>query len=213
MLPHTFIANPAEDRPMARTLERPRSPKKTETAKLALANGGEMTELYHIGLTMLGAGLTAATFGALEGMSRAGKAKWWRELSPTQKAMILVIYTVVAGGVARKMRKDGNIKGACAIEAAAIAAYTLAIAVMVEAGLGKEKGALGALGKDYEDMSAHELAQLEDNIDDDIRRATAKLRRLAEEGKLEVLDQDDDGDVGELALAHEPVFDDDDLGI
>ena len=120
------------------------STRSTEQARLVLANG-EMGEAARLGLSLVGAGVTAVTFGVLEGMVRKGKAQWWGKLAPPKRGLILMAFVTIAGVFARSRRRAGHVKSACAFEAAAIGAWTLSIVYFTESGLGGTGAKLGAL--------------------------------------------------------------------
>ncbi|MEZ4436832.1 MAG: hypothetical protein R3F65_30900 [bacterium] len=198
----------------------PKTPAKTDKAKktssmaqLVLANG-DLGEAGRIGVALIGAGVTATTIGMLEGLARRGRAKWWSELSATQRSLIMITIVIVAGFIARHRRKGGHVKSAAALEAAAVAAWAMAVAYITEEGVtrfpvgSKDGGSTGALGLD-------ELKALDKQIDDDIRNAARRLRELAETEREERARQAAANDTSEASEAmgllsyHEGAADDD----
>lgn len=198
----TLISNPAEEGEMTtRALERSSKTSAKNTtaaakttkpqAQLVLANGEHPSEAMRLGMSLLGAGVTAVGIGVLEGMARTGKVRWWRDMSPYKKAILLYAVMTAAAGTARWRRKKGDYKTAAAMEATAIAAFTLATVALVESGMSKggEVKGLGFIGDDpqaaIDRMDERQLAQLDAVIDDDIRRAAQELRAMQErEAKL-----------------------------
>ena len=80
----------------------PKTPAKTDKAKktssmaqLVLANG-DLGEAGRIGVALIGAGVTATTIGMLEGLARRGRAKWWSDLSATQRSLIMITIVISA---------------------------------------------------------------------------------------------------------------------
>lgn len=197
------------------------SVRETEQARLTLANGDE-GEATRLGLSLIGAGVTATTFGVLEGMVRRGKAQWWGALSPHKRGLVLMAFVAIAGTVARSRRRGGHIKSACALEAAAIGAWTLAVVYFTESSVGGSDGNLGgwpqrAVGE----MGINELKALDAQIDDDIQSAAERLRQMAEEQRREAEDEGegdmgalhftgDEDEIGALSFTSEVALDDDD---
>lgn len=206
--PFTYIMNPSEDAMTGRTLERTtRSPKNktaaaaTRQATLVLANGDDTSESVRVGLSLLGAGVTGVSVGVLEGLARRGKVKWYRDMTPGKKATLMLALLFAAGFAARWRRKEGDFKAACALEAVAIAAFTVATIYLAES-MYAEKGELKGLldgGADaaLANLSPEQLDKLDSMLDDDIRAAAAELRRMGERGAL-VLPKDDDAEVAGL---------------
>lgn len=192
--------------------------RKGTEAQLLLANG-DMGEGARLGLSLVGSGVTALTIGVLEGLARKGKAKWWRDLSPAKRGLVLVAFAVVAGLIARHRRKTGHHKTGCALEAAAIGAWTVATIYFTEAGFEDDKdGELGSLrSRSVGDVGIDELKALDKKIDDDIRDAARRLRELAEEERAAALvdrrdDEDESNDdLGLLAYHGDTGIDDEDL--
>ncbi len=219
----TVISNPSEedDMPTAstRSLDRPGRAKGGKKSTLVLANGGnDQPEALRIGLSMAGAGITAVGIGTLEGMARAGKVQWYAKLSPGQKATLLLAYFFAAGLLARSRRKHGDYKTACALEAAAIGAFTIAVVVLTQGAFAKEQGAVrgldelkglldGGASKALAKASSKELEQLDELLDDDIRRAATELRRMAEEKAMQA--DEAAADVGGLVPFGDPDDDND----
>lgn len=214
----TLIVNPSHPREVhampARTLEKPparagRKPPPKETATLVLANGEPISEAARLGLTLVGAGLTAGAIGLLEGLARRGKFDWWGKLSPKARGMVMVAFTIVAGFYARRWRHMGHTRRAAGVEAAAVAAWTLAIVYFTEAGPG---GAvvqgLGDLARRAPgDMKLDELAMLDREIEDDMRGAVDRLAALAEEQRRAERAEAEVGDVGALAVEGDSLID------
>lgn len=213
----TLISNPSQEDDMAsspRSLERPgRASGKAKKSTLVLSNGGDdQPEALRVGLSMAGAGLTAVGIGTLEGLARAGKVEWYGKLSPNKKATLLLSFFFAAGLLARNRRKHNDFRSACALEAAAIAAYTIAVVVLTQAAYGKEgevrgydelKGLLdGGAKRALAKLSGKELEQLDDLMDDDIRRATDEIRLMAEQRAME--EDEDAADVAGLVPFGEP---------
>jgi len=202
----TTIVNPSdEETAMSRTLERPKTkaaPKKKEeeTARLVVANGNDMGEAARIGLKLAGAGLSAAGLGLLEGLARRGGAEWWAKLRPGSRGMVMTAFTVVAGVIARRSRNQGKHREAAGLEAAAIAAWTLAIIYFMEGGQdGGTTQGLGAItSKKPSELGVDDLEQLDNQIDDDIRGAVDKLKELAEAHRE--TEQQEEATVGALEV-------------
>lgn len=216
----TTIVNPSHPREVhampSRTLEKlPATTKKTppkapkETAMLVIANGEPVSEAARLGFTLVGAGLTAGAIGLLEGLARRGKFDWWARLSARARGMVMVAFTIVAGFHARRWRQMGRNRRAAGAEAAAIAAWTLAIVYFTEAGPGASTvHGLGDLSKRAPgDMKLDELAALDSQIDDDIRGAVDRLATLAEEQRRADRGH---GDVGALAVEGDSLIEVDD---
>ena len=108
--------------------------RKGNEAQLLLANG-DMGEGARLGLSLVGSGVTALTIGVLEGLARKGKAKWWRDLAPAKRGLVLSVFALAAGLIARHRRNNGHHKSANALEAAGIGAWTIAVIYFTEAGL------------------------------------------------------------------------------
>lgn len=189
--------------------------KPSTVAQLVLANG-DLGEAGRIGVALVGAGVTATTIGMLEGLARRGRAKWWSELSATQRSLIMIMIVIVAGFISRHRRKGGHVKSAAALESAAVAAWTMAVAYITEEGVTRfpvgsknAAGTTGALGLD-------ELKALDKQIDDDIRNAARRLRELAESEREERARQAAENDMSEASEAmglltyHEGKADDED---
>ena len=191
--------------------------RKRSEAQLVLANG-EMGESARLGLSLVGAGVTALTIGVLEGLARKGeKAKWWGKLSPTKRGLILMAFAVVAGLIARHRRKEGHHKSACALEAAAIGAWTVATIYFTESGMADSVSGLNLNEHGVGAVGVDELKALDSKIDDDIRDAARRLRELAEEeraaaGREERREADDD-EMGLLAYHGDAGMDEDDEDI
>lgn len=179
-----------------------------ETATLVLANGEPLSESARLGLALVGAGLTAGAIALLEGMARKGKLDWWAKLSPRARGMVMVAFTLVSGYYARRWRKAGKSRQAAAMEAAAIAAWTLAIIYFTEAGPGGgEVQGLGDLTRRAPgEMKLDELSALDSQIDDDIRGAVDRLAELARAERREA----EQASVGALAVAGDSLIDLDD---
>lgn len=200
----TLVSNPSEEDVMpaaasssTRALDRPgrngKTPAKTPAKKqatLVLANGADQSEAVRVGLSLVGAGITGVAIGVLEGMARAGKVKWYGGLSAGKKATLLLAIFFAAGLLARQRRKAGDYKSASTLEAAAMGAFTVAVIVMTEAGMQDDKkdgdgvvrGLLdGGADKALAKLSHNELNQLDELLDDDIKRAASEIRRMAEE--------------------------------
>ena len=196
----------------AKTADKPAARKRE--AQLVLSNG-EMGEGARLGLSLVGSGLTALTIGVLEGLARKDKAKWWRDLAPVKRGLVLMAFAVVAGLIARHRRKTGHHKSGCALEAAAIGAWTVATIYFTEAGFEDADAELGALrDRDVGDVGVDELKAIDKKIDDDIRDAARRLRELAEEeraaaGREERREADDD-ELGLLAYHGDAGMDEDD---
>ncbi|MEZ4437353.1 MAG: hypothetical protein R3F65_33585 [bacterium] len=191
-----------------------RSSKKADEALLVLANG-DMGEAARLGMSLVGSGVTAFTFGMLEGLARKGKVEWWGKLAPHKRGLILMAFVIIAGMLARNRRKEGHLKSASVMEAAAIGAWTLAIAYFTEAGVGEQKAKLSAMrSQSVGAMGADELKALDDEIDDDIQSAAKRLREMAEQERAdreEVREEREEADdVGALAYEGEPFYDDED---
>lgn len=181
---------------MARTLEKPAarsgaarkpSTRSTKThTKMVIANPSTGEEWRRVGMQLVGAGLSAAAIGVLEGRARKGKAEWWRKLTPKSRALIL--FAVAAGGqfLARHLRKQGKPGAACSVEAASVGAFTLAVAYLVEGG--HEKEAMAGLGA-LDELAAYD--QLDEQIDRDIKGAVQKLNDLADKIEGGELDGED----------------------
>lgn len=139
-----------------------------------------------MGLQFVGAGLSAAAIGFLEGRARKGKAEWWRKLTP--KARALILFAVTAGGqvMARYLRKQGNHSAACSVEVASVGAFTLAVAYLVEGG--HEKEAMAGLGA-LDELASYD--QLDEQIGRDIKGAVQKLNALADKIENGELDGED----------------------
>lgn len=186
-------------------------------AQLVLANG-EMGEAARLGLSLAGAGVTAMTFGVLEGLARKGKAKWWRDLSPKKRGLALMAFVIVAGMLARHRRKGGHIKSATALESACVAAWTLAVAAFVESGYSEEEGKIGELyRREVGDLGVDELKSLDSEIDGDIQSAARRLRELAQEERTVRREEramqeeeEDEEDLGALAYEGVPIYEEDD---
>lgn len=223
--PFTLISNPSEDamtttgRTLERTSRSPKNKTQAQPATLVLANGGDASESVRVGLSLLGAGITGVSVGVLEGMARKGKVKWYREMTPGKKATLMLALFFAAGLTARWRRKQGDYKGACALEAVAIAAFTIASVHLTEAMVAGEQGELKGLGlldggadAALAKLSPDQLDKLDSMLDDDIRAAAAELRRMGERGALMLPVHEGGGDVAGLntfgAMADEA---DDDL--
>lgn len=192
-----------------------------EQARLTLANGDE-GEATRLGLSLIGAGVTATTFGVLEGMVRRGKAQWWAALAPHKRGLVLTAFVAIAGLVARLQRRGGHVKSACALEAAAMGAWTLAIIYFTESRIEGTDGKLGGLTRrGVGEMGIDELKALDAQIDDDIQRAAERLRQMAEEQRREAEGEGDEGmgllhfagdedEIGVLSFVSEVPLDDED---
>ncbi|MEZ4437052.1 MAG: hypothetical protein R3F65_32045 [bacterium] len=203
----------AAAKPAAKTTTTTRRAKKPGEAQLVLANG-EVGEATRLGLTLVGAGLTAATVGMLEGMARKGKVQWWSKLTPQKRGLLMMTIVVGAGLVARHRRRGGHIKSATALEAAATAAWTLALIYFIEGGASGSK--VGGLGGDVGEMGVDELKALDSQIDDDIQSAARRLRDMAERersarSEMAAEAEAEAEDVGALAYQGEWDLDDDDI--
>ena len=187
--------------------------RKAPQAQLVLANG-DMGAAGRIGFSLVSAGLTGFTIGLVEGLSRKGRVKWWGKLAPHKRGMILLAFATVAGLIARHRRKGGHPKSALALEAAALGAWTMAIAYFTEAAVGGTQGQLGELAKrGVGDLGIDELKAIDSQIDDDIQSAAQRLRRMAEEERTAAEvehDEHEDDDLGALAYEGEPIYDDED---
>lgn len=198
------------------TRKAPARPRKPKTARLLLANG-ELSEATRLGFSLVVGGVTGLSIGILEGLARRGKAEWWRKLKPHHRGLILIAFAIVAGVIARQRRKGGHIKSACALEAAAISAWTLAIVYFTEEGVGGKVEGLGDLhDRSLGEMGVDDLKALDNQIDDDIKSAARRLRELAEEEQTAAVDgmhddEEEDADLGLLAYqGEEAVADDED---
>ena len=202
----------------AKAADKPSARKRSE-AQLVLANG-EMGEGARLGLSLVGAGVTAFTVGLLEGLARRGHAQWWRDLSPSQRGLILMAFTIIAGLTARHRRKQGHVQSALGLEAAAIGAWTVAIIYFTEEGIMQVPGKGGAPSAEIPQgalsMGVDELKALDKQIDDDIRDAARRLREMAEREREErsyrtaPADRADEEDLGLLAYQGESDIDDSD---
>ncbi|MEZ4436251.1 MAG: hypothetical protein R3F65_27960 [bacterium] len=167
--------------------------REAEEARLTLANGGE-SEASRLGFALVGAGVTATMLGVIDGLARRGKAQWWGGLAPYKRALVLLAFCAAAGFVATARRRGGHFKSAYALEAAAIAAWTLAIVYLTQSAVGGSDGwSLRGMGA----LRVTELKALDAQIDDDIRSAAERLRTMAEEERR-LAEEEGEEDVGVL---------------
>lgn len=181
-------------------------------AQLLLANG-DMGETARIGMLLVGSGLTALTIGVLEGLARNDQAKWWRELAPVKRGLVLTAFAVVAGLISRYRRKNGHHKTANALEAAAIGAWTVATIYFTEAGFDDTKPLGDLQTRGVEGVGVDQLKALDEEIDDDIREAAQRLREMAEEDRAAAKGNgrtNESDELGLLAFHGEQAVEDDD---
>jgi len=122
--------------------------------------------------------------------------------------MVMVAFTIVAGAYARHLRRKGQHKPACALEAAAISGWTLAIVYFTEGpGTGELQGLGDISRRNPDSIDLDELKALDNQIDDDIRGAVDRLKDLATEQAEVQRERRDGGDVGALAIEGDSLID------